>query len=213
MSKITAKRVLRAMRPLREAAGPQISVAQESRAVESAIKRAQQTLDRIERNEKTVCIRISELIADVQQLSKDAGETLNHLMDDLGRSGADPRCSAMDNLQDQLSDMDSELTDAWDALGRQGRIVKPGKGTNDLTAASAQASIRKIRSEARSHLKTLEKMVDDAEAAYHALENAVADLENEEVYAEYEEKFERTLADLEDVRVNYDMALDRLESV
>jgi len=206
---VTGKHVLRALREART----EQSVGEATRIITAAIKQAEVELAAAERTALNASVTVAELLSSVKQLQVDAAVSLDHLMDNLGRSGTDPRAEALDNVQDFLADAETELSDAHEALGREGRIKKTGRGVTDLTAALAKSSLASIRKQARAVMKELNKAEPRAERAARDLENAAADLDNGEVYTKFERKFEKLSYDLDGLVADFRGASDRLESV
>lgn len=205
-----AKELLRTLRPTKLITESSQTTAEATAQITAAIKKAQGAMDAGTRAKKIAAAQIGELLSDVVQLSKDAGESLDHLIDDLGRSGTDPRCTALDKLQDSLSDAESELQDAYKALGIQGRVVKPNKTAFRL---GGPPSLRTVRQQARSVMKELRKAEIAARDAEDALDASVSSTDNADVYYKFEHTFEKLSADLTDAAEDCHQAQDRLESV
>ena len=182
---ITAKRVLRAMRPLQEATSD-VNVAQETRKVKAFLQQSNRKLEAAERTIKNTSFAVAELISSVMSLLNDVAVSVETLVD-AGRSGVDPRVTALDNLADGLTDAEDDLRKAWDALGKQGRIPKPAKG-QPSTVGQVRANYRTVATEARSLLRTLEKVEREVQELVDDFWVPFDDLDSEDVYREFEDE-------------------------
>lgn len=214
MSKLTAKRVLRAMRPINEAATPKMTVAAESRAIKFAINAAAAAQKRAESWESKAAKEVAALALEVAQMQVDASARLNYLMDDRGRSGVDSQVSAIDNFQDDLSDYESELADAYDHLTGGDRLkLRTKKGVDDIPITAMRSQLSKIRSACTKLSREARKSYGDLFDAYDELESVLSRLDHEEVFNEYEEDAEALITVLQDLAQDHRFVQDTLENL